>query len=123
MPMLDHSVDNPFGCSLRLLCLSVCVHLVYFVFHMFFAANIEHATARRMEDGNTKWWPPPVEFIHPLFQNCGWRDHDDRLTQLPTVVKRRHEGNDLDGFPKAHFIPDNTADLLTIQFPEPLYAS
>src|SRR5690242_13293592 len=79
-----------------------------------FASCVEHTTPRRVQDGNSKRWPPFVELIDPLFHDRAGTDYNDRPSELLRIVQSGNECDGLDCLSEAHFIADDASDVLIV---------
>lgn len=76
-----------------------------------------------MQNGATQRRPPCMERSDPLPHDRRRRHHQTRLAsprrprEMTAIMETGEKGHHLDRLAKAHFIAQDTADLLSMQFP------
>lgn len=86
MTLFDNSINNPPYSRAGSLRPFFVIPVIHVFLYLIVIPNTEHAAPRRMEDRHTEWWPPTMELVNPLSQNCGRGNYNDRFVKHIAVM-------------------------------------
>lgn len=90
MTVLDYPINDPLHCRAGLSG-SLLFPVIRVVLDLALIVDVKHAASGRVQNRDTKWRPPAMEFVYPLPKDSGRGDHNHGFVEHLAVVQGGNE--------------------------------